>query len=500
MSILQRRALLASNHPRAIARPLLNQEGSFCGLPSSDEEGKRLWRGVVVSRTGKVETPVVACDRVHRHVKPGDTGGEVTTSMTGEIINHLWQSTVFALLAGLLTLAFRKNRAQVRYWLWFAASVKLLLPFSLLLTLGAYLGRSRPVTGSLAVPAISYTVAQVAEPFPVTSLPIPSPHQNLDWIRIALVSLWACGLAGMVLIRLRAWLRIRAVVRASSPLKIPFAVPVRSSPARLEPGVVGIFRPILLLPAGMVERFAPKQLASVLAHELCHVRRRDNLTAAVHMIVEAVFWFHPLVWWISARLMEERECACDEAVLELGSEPQVYAESILKTCEFCVESPLSCVSGVTGADLKKRIVRIMTEGLAHKLTFGRKLLLASFALGAVLGPLVLGLKVAPQVWAQNSQPGGEHRPAFEVASIKPNPGCQNKPPAPGPRTFTPSPDRMEMPCVSLRSLIQTAYGTFRRRRHGSTHSRCTWKAGLRGCSPNFTACPRRPRRLRSTLK
>ena len=62
--------------------------------------------------------------------------------MTGEIINHLWQSTVFALLAGLLTLAFRKNRAQVRYWLWLSASVKFLLPFSLLLTLG---GLSGPV-------------------------------------------------------------------------------------------------------------------------------------------------------------------------------------------------------------------------------------------------------------------------------------------------------------------------------------------------------------------
>ncbi len=174
VSILQRRALLAGNHPRAIARPLLNQEGSFYGLPSSDEEGKRLWRGVVVSRTGKVETPVVACGRVHRHV---DSGEEVATSMTGAIINHLWQSTVFAVMAGLLTLAFRKNRAQVRYWLWFSASVKFLLPFSLLLTLGAYLGRSRPITDSLAVPAITYTVVEVAEPFPVAPRPrlLPRP-------------------------------------------------------------------------------------------------------------------------------------------------------------------------------------------------------------------------------------------------------------------------------------------------------------------------------------
>ncbi len=138
--------------------------------------------------------------------------------------------------------------------------------------------------------------------------------------------------------------------------------------------MVGFFRPVLLLPVGIVERLAPGQLQAVLAHELCHIARRDNLTAAIHMIVEAVFWFHPLVWWISARLMEERERACDEAVLELGSEPQVYAESILKTCEFCVESPLTCVSGVTGADLKKRIVRIMTGHMPNKLSFVRKLL------------------------------------------------------------------------------------------------------------------------------
>jgi hypothetical protein len=60
----------------------------------------------------------------------------------------------------------------------------------------------------------------------------------------------------------------------------------------------------------------PSEAASMeamLAHELCHVRRRDNLVAAMHMMVEAVFWFHPLVWWIGVRLMEERERACDEA-------------------------------------------------------------------------------------------------------------------------------------------------------------------------------------------
>ena len=77
------------------------------------------------------------------------------------------------------------------------------------------------------------------------------------------------------------------------------------------------------------------------------------------MVVQAVFWFHPLVWWIGARLVDERERACDEDVLRGGSEPEVYAESILRTCRFSIESPLACVAGVTGADLKRRIEAIM---------------------------------------------------------------------------------------------------------------------------------------------
>ena len=116
----------------------------------------------------------------------------------------------------------------------------------------------------------------------------------------------------------------------------------------MEPGVFGIARPVLAWPAGISQRLNDAQLEAVLAHEVCHLRRRDNLTAALHMLVEAVFWFNPLVWWVGARLVEERERACDEQVLLLCAEPQAYAESILKVCEFCVQAPLECVAGVTG--------------------------------------------------------------------------------------------------------------------------------------------------------
>src|SRR6185312_10120322 len=144
-------------------------------------------------------------------------------------------------------------------------------------------------------------------------------------------------------------------------------LPTLSSPALLEPGVFGILRPVLLLPEGITDRLTSEHLSAILAHELCHVRRRDNLTAAIHMAVEAIFWFHPLIWWLGVRLVEERERACDEEVLRLGNKPHVYAESILKTCQFYLESPLTCMSGVTGSDLKRRVVRIMTQRIVDRL-------------------------------------------------------------------------------------------------------------------------------------
>jgi beta-lactamase regulating signal transducer with metallopeptidase domain len=128
-----------------------------------------------------------------------------------------------------------------------------------------------------------------------------------------------------------------------------------TSPAFPEPGAFGVRRAILVLPAGIVDRLTPPQLQAIVAHELCHVRRRDNLDTAVHMAVEALCWFHPLVWWLGARLMEERERACAEEVLLLGNDPKGYAQGILKTCELYLESPLRCVARLTGANLRKRI-------------------------------------------------------------------------------------------------------------------------------------------------
>ena len=386
--------------------------------------------------------------------------------MIAELTNHLWQSTVFAILVGLITLAFHRNRAQVRYGLWLSASLKFLLPFSLLMTFGHRLEWASGTHSIAPAPAVRLAVVQWTQPFPETLPQAPATRAVHDWTAIAISGLWACGFAALTVSRLRGWRRIRAAVRSSRPIDVLGTMQVRSSPGLLEPGVVGLFHPILLLPTGIAERLQPPQLKAVLAHELCHARRRDNLTSAVHMIVETVFWFHPLVWWIGARLVEERERACDEAVLNLGSEPLDYAEAILTVCKSYVESPLSLVSGVTGANLKKRIHAILTGRIAADLNFAKKLALAAAAIVTVASPIAVGIMSSPGISAQ-ARPAA---PRFETASIKScdffhrvNPELQLSRDM-GRAEFR---GTFESQCTTTERLIQQAYGLSNGRAPGS---------------------------------
>ena len=341
----------------------------------------------------------------------------IPSDSTSMLANHLWQSTVVAALAALLALALRNNQARIRYWLWLIASLKFLVPFSLLVALASHL--TMAPTAPLAPPKLSAVMHQVTQPFPeLQYAAVPTSEiaaHSLSLVPFAL-GVWLLGVVTVACLWSRRWLRIRAALRAGSRSPIEAAVPVVSSPTLVEPGIFGIFRPVLLLPEGITDHLTREHLEAILVHELCHVRRRDNLAAAIHMAVEAIFWFYPLVWWIGSRLVDERERACDEEVLRLGNEPEVYAESILKICQFYLESPLACISGITGSDLKKRIVRIMTERLAERLSFGRKLLLVGVAAVAIAAPLLFGL--AKQNEAQTANEGS--LPTFEVASVKPN--------------------------------------------------------------------------------
>ncbi len=390
--------------------------------------------------------------------------------MTPFFINHLWQSTVFAALAGLLAVALRRLPARVRFWVWMSASLKFLVPFALLAALGSHL------PWRIAVPtAQPHALAVLAQPFPpadlgfVAALPggpvVQAPTAPLP---LVVTAIWLSGFLWVLGYWIIRWRQVSEAIRSAIPFPdglAGFPAPVLLTEATIEPGVFGVFRQVLLLPRGIADRLSDEQLQSVAAHERRHIQRRDNLWSLLHMLVEAVFWFHPLIWWIGGRLIAERERACDESVLQDGADDEIYAQSILRVCRYYTGMPVACVSGMAGSDLTKRIAAIMSYDFVDKLSRTVRVGLACLAVATVATPVVVGMMNASSLRAQS---GSSPVLRFEVASIKPydpaasgraaelhsifgdNP-CAGGVPSIGPGRFT-------VANITLYRLVVMAYG------------------------------------------
>jgi bla regulator protein blaR1 len=351
--------------------------------------------------------------------------------MTAALFNHLWQSTLFAAAVALLALAFRRNRARLRYGLWLAASLKFLVPFAALAAVGSLVQWQQapaPIRAVVASPAARDFNAPFADMLLDPTTIVAGPAQ-FAWIAPVIFGVWLCGFAAITLRRVQQWRQIRASVRASTPwphaTPVPADIEIRTAPTVLEPGVVGLVRPVILLPAGIDSYLTADQFAAVVAHEVCHVRRRDNLTATIHMAVEALLWFHPMVWWIGGRLIAAREQACDEQVVAETAAPLAYAEGIVSVCRRYAETPLMSVAGVGGADIKARVEAILANRINLRLTWSKQLALATAAAVSLVVPIVAGA-IEAAAFAAGQLPGMptggppiDPEMRFEVVSIKP---------------------------------------------------------------------------------
>jgi beta-lactamase regulating signal transducer with metallopeptidase domain len=163
--------------------------------------------------------------------------------------------------------------------LWTAASLKFLVPFALLTALGGL--ASSLFSSPPPAPSVLENLHMAAQPFSQEAFIAAPPAALVGW-RMVLVVVWSAGFLAIVAVWLARWWKLRATLRGAHDSDIAAPMPVRLSPTLLEPGLVGVIRPVLLLPEGIAEKLIPAELQSVLAHEACHLRRRDNLLAAAH--------------------------------------------------------------------------------------------------------------------------------------------------------------------------------------------------------------------------
>ena len=130
------------------------------------------------------------------------------------------------------------------------------------------------------------------------------------------------------------------------------------------PMAIGWIKPVVLFPVGLINHLSPAEVEAVLAHELAHIARRDWLFNLLQAFVEALFYYHPAVWWVSAVIRSERENCCDDAALAATGSPLIFAKALVQVQELAIPAPRLAL-GIGGSSrrplLLERIRRILNQ-------------------------------------------------------------------------------------------------------------------------------------------
>ena len=105
------------------------------------------------------------------------------------------------------------------------------------------------------------------------------------------------------------------------------------------PMVIGHFKPIILIPLGLINGLALAEVEAILAHELAHIKRKDYLVNLLQSFIEVVFFFNPAVLWVSKLIKTERENCCDDLALTCVTDKKNYIKALLSCQEFQQNTP-----------------------------------------------------------------------------------------------------------------------------------------------------------------
>lgn len=292
--------------------------------------------------------------------------------MQNLILECVVRATLIAICTAVVLSILRVKAARVRHSVW-ASVVVLMLALPVWTAWGpkAVLRVLNPA----ATPAMSQstiaaeTLALLPEQLPAATKPPGSPW---TW-RSILIAAYLLGfcvlLARLAIGTVRARLLIQRAGNRDGRL---------TSDACATPVTVGWLNPAVILPERW-QQWPQAQLNAVLSHEGEHARRRDPLVQWVALLNRAIFWFHPLAWWLERRLSALAEEACDAAVLARGHDPLQYSEYLLEMARVVRRTGARVdVMGMAmpGTSLPQRIRRIVEDGLPQGISRARTVCVA----------------------------------------------------------------------------------------------------------------------------
>ncbi|MEY4905445.1 MAG: hypothetical protein RLZZ292_3260 [Bacteroidota bacterium] len=351
------------------------------------------------------------------------------------VIHSLWQATLIALISGIVLILLRKKSAKLKYIL---ANIALC---TVLLTAVAtfswyYHSVNRTKLIDLSETITNSTIAKGNKDLAVAEI-TPSPvsptvrtwsvanfRDYFDRNLPLVVLVWLLGVTVFVLrllggisyiyyLRTRMnfppdeyWLELlQGLLKRTSIRK---TVELVESALVRTPMVVGYLKPLILFPLGAINRLSEQEVEAILAHELAHIMRHDYLFNILQSLVEALFYYHPAVWWMSAQIRDERESACDEIAIDLLGNSMKYAKAlvIIQELAYFPFSPSLAFAGQNKSQFLMRMQRILNQP-QNKSNIMEKLIATLLVLFTLIGLNI----------AQNDSPKYAYTKISENATI-----------------------------------------------------------------------------------
>lgn len=303
-------------------------------------------------------------------------------------VDHLLAASAFAVGMAVLYLCTPRRWPALRHALLLAALLRFVAPIPWLAHVIESTGIAELLASREAPAMHAFAQSMVWTGLSYPPAPRIAGHSVL-WLSIAL--LWAAGALFLLALQVRRALSVWRLVRRStrgSPPAVLHPLRAYESDAVSRPGLYGIWSPVVLLPAHFTDHLSNDELGAILIHETAHYRRRDNWAGLLEALAAAVYWFHPLVWWINRRLVDERELACDAAVIEAGVAPNTYVTALSKACRFSIHAAVDGIPAAGGSNLEQRMETIMsgqleTSARPWERAAGRAVLLSTILAGLV---------------------------------------------------------------------------------------------------------------------
>ena len=288
------------------------------------------------------------------------------------IIHFLWQGVLIGLVTALILALVPSRLAGFRYMTACLALGVCVLTFMVTLT---QLGQqTRPLEQTAGAVATEMAVLETTE---ITNLAPGAEAMTLDVAGLVAIA-WTLGvllMSARFIIQWRTTVRLRtgADVAIDSSWQTLFdqlkeqlglskGIRLLGSGMAETPMVLGWIRPVVLVPAAASTTLTTEELKLVLLHELNHIRRMDHLINLLQGTAECVLFFHPVTWWLSNQIRNERELCCDDLTIQTMNQPRIFARALFKLETLRLEhtkSPLNTAVHATGGSLMSRINRML---------------------------------------------------------------------------------------------------------------------------------------------